>query len=64
MTTPTVTETRIAPHGAMPTREVYHAPSDFYVVLESVDSKSRATIVHPYNGRMVVPCAELREVKR
>jgi hypothetical protein len=43
------------------TREAYHRPSDMFVSVESVDSKSRATILHPLHGRTVVPCAELSE---
>ena len=62
MSTPTVQEVAPTRNGAMLVREAYHAPSDMYVALESVDSKSRAIVLHPLHGRIRVPCNELREV--
>lgn len=43
-------------------RTVYHRPSDMYVTLHSVDTKSRASITHPLHGACTVPCSELSEV--
>jgi hypothetical protein len=41
---------------------VYFPRDDFYVGFVSADTKSRATVVHPLLGRIVVPCADLLEV--
>lgn len=42
-------------------RTVYHRPTDMFAQLMSVDTRSMATIDHPYLGLVTVPCADLEE---
>lgn len=65
MTTPTVSPAcgPVVTTGERVPGQMYYVPDDLFVVCTGFDTKSRATVVHPFRGAIRVPAHTLREVR-